>query len=153
MPLLARTAAVQATINRFIEKPFVWGSEDCAHLVAFHLQALGYPNPLAKVQPYATRRRALQAMKNAGITDMATHLEQTLGFERIPPAMALPGDIIGLTASEEDTAKGWVTLGINVGLDRVLTFADGVCAWAPSNELGTYLSHAWRVPPAKAEAV
>jgi len=143
MLLLTRNEAVQSTIDRFHDRDFAWGSHDCAQLVAYHLRALGYADPLANVQTYATRRNALKAMRKAGVKDMASHLEHGLGFEPIPPAMALPGDIVGIPAEEEDAAKGWVTLGVAIGLDRVLAFANGRCGWAPTS----VASHAWRVAP------
>jgi hypothetical protein len=147
--LIQRNVAAQATIDRFLNKPFAWGSEDCAHLVAYNLRALGHADPLANIATYATRRNAIKAMRKAGISDMASHLETTLGFERIPAAMALPGDIVGFTCSEEDTEKGWLTLGVAIGHDRILAFSpDAICVPAASSQFtGGHLTHAWRVPP------
>jgi hypothetical protein len=149
MILIHRNAAAQATIDRFLNQTFAWGTEDCAHLVAFNIAALGHPDPLAKIDTYATRRNALKAMRKAGIVDMATHLGTTLGFAPIAPAAALPGDIVGFTASAEDTAKGWLTLGVAIGQDRLLAFSpDGVCHPAQMSQFtGGHLTHAWRVPP------
>ena len=147
MVLIQRNTATQATIDRFINQPFVWGVADCAHLVAFHLRGLGYTDPLAKISGYSTRRNALRAMRKAGIKDVASHLE-TLGFEPISPASALPGDIVGIPVEEADAAAGWLCLGVNIGADRVLAFAptpDGreICSWAPVS----VCTHAWRVNP------
>lgn len=143
MQLVSRIAAAQATIDRFLETEFQWGANDCAHLAAFAIRSLGHADPLAKIDSYGTRRNALKAMRKAGINSFAEHIEK-LGFEPIPPAMALPGDIVGIPAEQDDEAKGWVALGVAIGQDRVLGFADGRCGWAPTH----VCSHAWRVPPA-----
>lgn len=147
MILIPRNTATQATIDRFVNQPFVWGVADCAQLVAFHLQQLGHPDPLKKVTGYSTRRTALRAMRKAGIKDMASQLE-ALGFVPIAPAAALPGDIIGIQTEETDAAAGWISLGVNIGADRILGFAPApegreVCSWAPVS----VCTHAWRVNP------
>lgn len=142
MQLVSRIAAAQATIDRFLDQEFQWGANDCAHLAAFAVRSLGHADPLASVPSYATRRNALKAMRKAGITSFADQLAK-LGFEPIPPAFALPGDIVGIPAEEDDEAKGWLALGVAIGQDRVLGFANGRCSWAPTH----VCSHAWRVPP------
>lgn len=143
MQLVSRIAAAQATIDRFLDQEFQWGTNDCAHLAAFVIRALGHADPLANIDSYGTRRNAIKAMRRAGVSSFAAHLA-SLGFDPIPPAMALPGDIIGFPALEEDEAKGWVSLGVAIGQDRVLGFVNGSCSWAPTR----VCSHAWRVPPA-----
>lgn len=143
MQLVSRIAAAQATIDRFLDQEFQWGANDCAHLAAFAIRSLGHADPLAKIDSYGTRRNALKAMRRAGITSFADHIER-LGFEPIAPAMALPGDIVGIPADQDDEAKGWVALGVAIGQDRVLAFADGRCRWGPTSAC----SHAWRVLPA-----
>jgi hypothetical protein len=147
MQLIKRIEAAQATIDRFLNKEFEWGSNDCAHLAAFAIRSLGHPDPLANVATYATRRNAIKAMRKAGITSFGEHLE-SLGYEPIAPALAMPGDLVGLPAEEEDVAKGWVTLGVAVGQNRFLAFSEGKCILGAV--LGTELvgTTAWRVPPA-----
>ncbi len=145
MQLVSRIVAAQATIDRFLDQEFQWGANDCAHLAAFAIRSLGHADPLAKIDSYGTRRNALKAMRRAGIENIPDHLER-LGFAPIAPATALPGDIVGIPAEQDDEAKGWVALGVAIGQDRVLGFANGRCGWAPTN----VATRAWRIPVGEA---
>ena len=67
--LLQRVAAAQATLDRFKARPFRFGTNDCARMVAFHLKQLGLRVRLAKAGSYrSTLGATLQAI-NSSIED------------------------------------------------------------------------------------
>lgn len=142
-----RMNVVQAAIDRYLHKPFMWGTDDCAHLCAFAMRLFGYADPLAKVPAYNSVKSAVKAMKKVGVTNFEKHIDG-LGFERIPPAAALPGDIIGIPA-ETEAGVEWLALGLYVGKNRVMAYAGGLCDLGP-----VYVcTHAWRVPPVTVEVL
>lgn len=61
-------------------------------------------------------KRALQAQ---GVSTLPAYLDAQ-GYSRIPPAMAVDGDIIGF--EDDDGERGLGTLGVHVGSNRVLMF-------------------------------
>ncbi|HEY0011552.1 MAG TPA: hypothetical protein VGB79_01720 [Allosphingosinicella sp.] len=138
MNLLARVAAAQSTIDRFLFTPFEWGKADCAHLVGHLLIELGLDDPNAKARNYSTELGARRAMRHLGYADMTDAID-ALGFERIPPAAALPGDIVGYPGGED--GKEWTALGVALGQDRILGFANGRGEWGPVS----VCTVAWRV--------
>lgn len=147
MELIERKRAAQQTIDKYLNKPFTWGSYDCVQLVSFNLQCLGYDNPLSGLESYGTRRNALKAMKRFGVKSFAEHLEK-LGFEPIPPAYALAGDIVGFPGEGSD-GTGWLGLGISIGHDRALAFTGDVATYGNLSAA----THAWRAPPVVRELV
>jgi len=136
MTLLQRVNAIQPVLDGWLNRPFVWGADDCAHLCASVLFAMGHKDPLSDVGPYATQRGAKRQLKKAGYADLDEAIDR-MGFERIPPAMALPGDLVAL-----DGVGGWTALGFAVGQGRAVAFSCGFCAWGPVSDCKI----AWRVP-------
>lgn len=142
-PLVKRKNAAQATINKFLNQPFVWGSNDCVHLAAHCLVGLGHPDPLEGLAEYDTALGAKRAMTAFGVSRFEDHLDN-LGFERIAPARALPCDIWSIP-SDDPT---WPALGIFIQHDRVLAFAEGGCIWLTPSKIPPALSQGvvcWRV--------
>lgn len=125
---LARRDAAQATLDRYLGKPLAWGETDCARVVAHALRQLGRPAPLSKFGPYKTPLGAKRALLKAGYADLGQVMDG-LGYLRIPPAAALPCDVIGLAAEELD-----VSLALALGNGRVLGFhgdAEGAVVMQP----------------------
>lgn len=141
-PLIERVNAAQTVFKDFVFCPFDWGKADCAHLAAANLIALGYPDPLAKIRRYSTESGAKRALMKSGHERIEDFLDNTVGLSRIPPARALPGDIVGLPGEGD-----WTALGVVIDADRVLAFVDygsGV-----RGELGSLnaATKAWSAPP------
>lgn len=135
MTIVKRISATQQVLDGWLGRPFVWGENDCAHLCAAMLFAMGHTDPLSDIKPYATQRGAKRELKKAGYADLDGAID-ALGLERIAPARAMPGDLVGLPG------EGWTALGVAVGQGRVIAFASGSCAWGPIEACAM----AWSVP-------
>lgn len=142
MNLFERVTATQRTIDDHLFKPFAWGVHDCAILATNHLANLGYTTRFAEAGRYKTERGAIRAMKRLGHDDLEGFAD-AMGFERIAPAAALVGDIVGLRGGTE--AREWTAIGVCVGNGRVIAFADTGngprCEWGPVEACKI----AWRV--------
>jgi hypothetical protein len=115
-PLVLRQKATAATMERFRGKSFAWGSVDCAKMVAFHLKQLGHKVRLSKAGQYKTARGGSAALKRLGFDDLPAAMDGH-GFERIPLARAMIGDVV---AFPSDHAIG--ALGIVTGNGNMLAF-------------------------------
>ncbi len=133
---LRRVAAAQATHDRFYGQDFVWGQVDCARLAAHVLRELGVSAPLSRFGRYTTALGATKALRKRGFSDLGDVLDD-MGLLRIPPSMALPGDIIGLEGEGIMLA-----LTVALGNGRVLGFYEDVAKAVVMQPL-TY-AFAWR---------
>jgi hypothetical protein len=121
MDLIKRVSATQQTIDTWLDEQFQWGTADCGQMVGSHLETCGFETPLSNAGAYKTELGAKRAMKKLGASSMEDFLDK-LGFERIPPASALVGDVVGFPGGvDEDHA--WTALGVHVGTDRIVGFA------------------------------
>ena len=120
MELIARVIGTQKTSDKWLDQDFKWGTADCGQMVGDHLDSLGFTSPLSKAKPYKTELGARRVMKKLGASSMEDFLDQ-LGFDRIAPAAALPGDIVGFPGGTDD--HEWTALGIHVGGDKIAGFA------------------------------
>lgn len=143
MILIDRVAATQKTIDEFLHVKFQWGSADCGQLAGRHVEALGLRSRLAEAPNYKTELGARRALSALSVSSME-ELVDSHGFERIAPAAALVGDLVGFPGGTED--RPWTALGIHCGGDRILGFADVDGAGA-SLEYGptSVCTIAWRV--------
>jgi len=121
MNLIDRVAATQTTIDTYHERPFVWGSGDCAHLAADHLAALQIETRLSEAASYSTEIGAKRALRKLGAASMED-LADALGFDRIAPASAIVGDLVGFPGGREGAE--WTAIGVHVGGERIMGFAD-----------------------------
>lgn len=123
-PMVRRVDAVQATIDRFRDKPLKLGTDDCVRMAAFALRKQGVKASLLKAGSYSSETGARRAMKRLGYETLADALD-ALGLPRIAPAACLPGDILSLRAADGDD----LALAVAVGNGRALGFweAAGVC--------------------------
>lgn len=142
-PIILRGQVAQALVDKFYRQDFKLGSADCAHLIADCLVSMGHDNPLHVVPAYHDYRSAKKAMKRSGITSFSNYLDER--FERIAPAMALPGDIVGIPTEYPETFD--VALGVALGQGRVLAFHE-VADHGPVSVCVA----AWRIPPIMGEA-
>lgn len=137
--MIVRRDAAQATLDKFGGVAFGYGHHDCAQMVAFHLRKLGYRPKLTKAGRYSAALGATKALKRLGHETLAAAMDAH-GFERIPPAATLVGDVM-----EMEGVDGPGALVVVLGNGRVLGYheeAFGAAVLQP-NEMMT----AWRVPP------
>ena len=136
--MIRRVAAAQACIDRFAGKTYDVGkNRDCIKLAGHAMHKLGRRTGLTKGLRYSSEAGGLRAMRKLGFQSLMEAVDAA-GLERIPPAAALPGDIVALET--DDSAFG-CALTVAVGNGRVLGFQDGVCVVM---QPVSYLT-AWRV--------
>jgi hypothetical protein len=128
--------AAQACLDRFGGKTYEPGKRDCAILAAHLLHQYGVSVPVMKGMRYSTEAGAIKALKRTGCRDIIAVVD-ALGLQRIAPAAARTGDLVGLPC---DGPWG-CALTVAVGNGRLLGFFEGVChVFQPQ----TYVA-AWRV--------
>ncbi len=139
--LIERAAAAEATIAKFMGVEFAWGSKDCLRMVAHHLRALGHPPPLRDAGPYKSHLGAHRALKRTG-HDSLTAWVESWGLIRIPPAMALTGDILALPSGDD----AMPSLAVQLSNRRVLAFVPELKVVAATHLVeGVVPLAAWRV--------
>lgn len=139
MTLLERVQRTQTTIDEFFGQPFVWGGADCGVLASRHLENMGFETLLSKARRYTTEIGARRAMTALGCRSMEDFVD-AYGFERIPPAMTLPGDIVGFPGGADD--RPWTALGVMIDAgEHLIGFANGEVMRGPAQ----VCTVAWRV--------
>jgi len=143
--MVIRQRAVEACLKRFDGKPMKWGHVDCGKIVSHNLRQLGIATSLLKGLTYSSEHGALKAMRSLGVSGLGGAMDQ-FGDRvfRIPPAMAVQGDIIGM-ACEGDVWDMALTLAVGNG--RVLGILDGR-AGVMRPDL-THSIAAWRCNPCR----
>ena len=115
-----RRDASQATLDRFRDRPFKLGTNDCGKMVAFHLRKMGIDVSLAKLGSYSTPISARASLRRAfGVDTLMDWADQN--FERINPAQALVGDIIELPGSGSPIGA----FAIYIGHGLVIGYVEG----------------------------
>ena len=127
--------AAQSCIDRFSGKTYEPGKRDCAILAAHLLHQYGIKVPAMKGRKYRTEAGAIRAMREAGYANLIEAID-ALGVERIAPAAARTGDLVGMPC---DGPWG-CALTVAVGNGRLLGFYSGVCQIVQPSEFVT----AWR---------
>ena len=123
--LIKRAAATQACIDRFAGKAYAPGARDCGKLAAHALHQLGRRAGLLNRAHHKTEAGAVRYIRKAGFRDLVELMDAVLPDARIPPAAALPGDIIAMAMPEGDPFGCSLTVALDNG--RILGFKDGVC--------------------------
>jgi hypothetical protein len=113
--------AAQACIDRFGGKTYEPGKRDCAILAAHLLHQYGVSVPVMKGMRYSTEAGAIKALKRTGCADIVAVVD-ALGLQRIAPAAARTGDLVGLPC---DGPWG-CALTVAVGNGRVVGVLEGV---------------------------
>lgn len=108
-----RAAATQACMDRFGFKPVEPGVRDCGKLTAHALHKQGRSAKLLNASRHTTWAGALRYLSKTGAKDLVALIDM-MGLERIPPAAALPGDIIAMPT---DDANGF-GCSLTVALDN-----------------------------------
>lgn len=131
--LLRRQDALTRTKDRYLGRPFAWGSADCIKMGRFHLRAMGHRPPPAPA--YRSAVGAKRALVGTGHETIVALLDSML--PRIAPAEMLPGDILTLDGTEHFEALaicvGRKALGWHEG-------AEGAVFYTPLK-----INAAWRV--------
>ncbi|MEA3543238.1 MAG: hypothetical protein U9R77_14120 [Pseudomonadota bacterium] len=115
-PLERRHGAIEATLAKFRDRPFAWGSVDCAKVAAFHLAQLGHVIRMAQAGGYKTPLGAKRALRRLGYSTLA-EMADGIGLTPITPARMLLGDIAEI---EGDNPIG--TVGIYAGNGNLFGF-------------------------------
>lgn len=136
--MLKRAAATQACMDRFAYKPVEPGVRDCGKLTAHALHRQGRSAKLINASRHRTWAGALAYLKRTGFASLIDLID-AIGLERIPPAAALPGDIIALPAVEGDGFGCSLSVALDNGRVLALNLQSGqiepmiphlfVCAW------------------------
>lgn len=95
MTLIARQAALTATAAKFKGPTFCWRKYDCLRLFGYHVRQMGHSVSLAPAGTYTNALGAARALQRSGFDSLPAAIDAR-GFMRIPPAMALIGDIMAL---------------------------------------------------------
>lgn len=117
-PMLKRAAAAQACMDRFEGKPYHPATRHCGKLAAHALTKMGRSAKLLNASRHTTEAGAIKYLKRTGFACLAD-LMDAMGLERIAPAAALPGDIIGLPSGDAFGCSLSVALGDGLVLGLV----------------------------------
>ncbi len=139
--LIERAAAAESTIAKFLGQEFEWGRRDCLRMVAHHLRALKHTPPLRDAGPYSSHLGAHRALKRTGHATLTDWVD-SWGLIRIPPAMALTGDVLALPSG----ADAMPSLAIQLSNRRVLAYVPELNVAAATHLVeGVVPLAAWRV--------
>lgn len=137
--MVRRVAAAQTTLDEFVGKPFRWGHNDCARLVAAHLRRMGYKVRVPSKGSYASPRSALKMLRARGFESMAAAID-AVGLQRVAPAEAVAGDIV-----QGESGDAFGALGVKLSNGRLLGYHEHAVGAAVLQEVS--LQIAWRVTP------
>lgn len=136
--MLKRAAATQACMDRFAFKPVEPGVRDCGKLAAHDLHHMGRSAKLLNGWRGKTWASALRYVRKQGFASLVEMID-AMGLERIPPAAALPADIIAMPTDEENGFGCSLAVALDNGRVLALNPATGliepmiprlfVCAW------------------------
>lgn len=138
--MLKRAAATRACMERFAGKPMDWTARHCGKLAAHAMHKMGRKATLLTACRSTTAAGAIKYIRKAGFVDLVDLMDAT-GLQRIPPAAALPGDIIGLASEPGDGFGCSLTVALDNG--RVLGCNPGTGVIEPM--IPHIFVAAWRV--------
>ena len=96
--LQKRAKAVEATEQRFRDRPFDWAkAATCIHLVRFHAAQMGHSVPI--VPKFRSAIGAKKALLATGWQTLPALLDSK--FDRIPPAFMRVGDILAMPGDDD----------------------------------------------------
>lgn len=99
--LLRRQSATQSCMDRFGFKSVEPGVRDCGKLAAHALHKQGRSAKLLNGSRHKTWGAAVKYIRKSGFADLVALMDAVLPGARIPPAAALPGDIIAMPTDDE----------------------------------------------------
>lgn len=113
-----RAVATQACMDRFAFLPVDPGKRDCGRLTGHALHRQGRSAKLLNASRHKTWAGAIRYIRKAGFKDLVELMDAVLPDARIPPAAALPGDIIAMP-TDDDSGFG-CSLAVALDNGRVL---------------------------------
>lgn len=108
--MLKRAAAAQACMDRFAGKLYHPATRHCGKLISHDLNKMGRSAKLLNASRHTNEIGALRYIKRTGFASLV-ELVDAMGLERIPPAAALPADIIALPSGDAFGCSLSVALG------------------------------------------
>lgn len=135
--MLKRQAATQACMDRFAGLSVLPGRRDCGKLAAHALHRMGRSAKLLNGSRHTTWAGAVKYLRGKGFASLMD-LVDAMGLQRIPPAAALPGDLIAMPTDDEAFGCSLAValdngriLGLNpaTGLIEPMIPHQFVCAW------------------------
>lgn len=99
--LFKRQAATQSCMDRFGFKVVEPGVRDCGKLAAHAMHKQGRSAKLLNGSRHKTWGAAIRYIRKSGFADLVELMDAALPDARIPPAAALPGDIIAMPTDDE----------------------------------------------------
>jgi hypothetical protein len=137
-PMMKRQAATQACMDRFAYKAVEPGKRDCGKLAAHAMGKMGRSAKLLNGTRHKTFAGALKYIRRLGFKDLIALMDAT-GLDRVPPAAALPGDIIAMPSEGGDGFGCSLAVALDNGRVLGLNPASGliepmiphlfICAW------------------------
>ncbi|MFA4899961.1 MAG: hypothetical protein WC563_10580 [Brevundimonas sp.] len=125
-------------MDRFAFKPVTPVARHCGKPAALVMHKMGRSAKLLNGSRHKTWAGALKYIRGLGFKDLIDLMDAT-GLKRIPPAAALPGDIIGLPVGENDPFGCSLAVALDNGRVLAANAASGliepmvphlfVCAW------------------------
>lgn len=120
--LLDRQRAAQVCVDRYLGQPLDFRRHDCVRLARLALVKQGVKVGLLKGLRWGSYAGAVKALKASGFKDLIEGMDAT-GCPRIAPAMAWPGDIVGVPSGDDKGPWG-CALALAVGNGRLLSAVD-----------------------------
>lgn len=99
--LFRRQKATESCMARFGFKQVEPGVRDCGKLAAHALHKQGRRAKLLNGSKHKTWLDAVKYIRKLGFNDLVDLMDAVLPDARIPPAAALPGDIIAMPTDDE----------------------------------------------------
>ena len=137
-PMMKRQAATQACMDRFAFKQVTPVTRHCGKPAALVMHKMGRSAKLLNGSRHKTWAGALKYLRGLGFKNLIELMDAT-GMERIPPAAALPGDIIALPVGDDDAFGCSLAVALDNGRVLAANPASGliepmiphlfVCAW------------------------
>lgn len=142
IPPTERVQIAASVVGWLDGKAVVWGSTDCAKMALRVLRLAGRKIRVSKFGQYRDAEEAAAALERGGVKDTAEILDD-LGLERVAPASAWVGDLIGWPT---DT---FTALGLKLSNGLVLLLPEGSAVWRRTRPVFTSAeglkATAWRL--------
>jgi hypothetical protein len=142
-PLVLRRNAAQDALDHWRPRKWRMGENDCLRMFARHARKLGHRFKIPPARSYRTVKGAMQKLEELGHADLPAAID-ALGFERIPPAAAIVGDLVQLPGTDDRLPA----LTIALGNGRVVGWHEDIPHGGADVLQPIEFVRAWRLDPA-----